>query len=788
MGIVNLEDDEMKNLIKVSVRNLVESVLRTGDIDNSFMSMSRALEGTKAHQKVQKSYGHEYKPEYTLKYEIPYGDFIIQLEGRADGIFIYPQSVIIDEIKSTTKDLKDIKEDYNELHWAQAKAYGYMYGKDNGLLEIDVQLTYFHIETEELKIFKRKYTLEELEDFLLFMVGKYIEWAKITFDWSETMDRSIEGLEFPFRNYRKGQRELAVATYKTIKEGKKLYAQAPTGIGKTMSTLFPAIKYIGEERDAKIFYLTAKTITREAPMASVGILNEQGLRAKTLAITAKDKICLNDEVKCNPRDCKYAKGHYDRVNDAIMDMFENEDLVARDKVIEYAEKHSVCPFEFTLDFSLWADIVICDYNYVFDPQVYLKRFFENPYGNYVFLIDEAHNLVDRSREMYSAEINKGSFLELRSIFKEKYPPIYKAFNKVNSLINKIKIDLKVDGEYYQREEIGELYYPIKRIITGLEPWLIEEKGHENYERVLELYFRLLTFNKIADFYDSHYVTYIKEEYGDIVIKLYCVNSSDLLKEALQRGRGSIFFSATLAPLDYYMDLLGGSKGDYNIRLQSPFPKENLCLLMGNQISTRYKHRERTYMDVVRYIEAFVTSKKGNYFVFFPSYKYMESIYELFTDRNRGLNIIIQNNTMNEKEREDFLNVFQGDEVVAFAVMGGIFSEGIDLIGDRLIGAVIVGVGMPQICFERNIIKDNFSFHMGEGFEYAYTYPGINKVFQAAGRVIRSPEDKGAVLLIDDRYGTGKYKSLFPREWSRYYNIRNERTMKEVLEGFWQGTR
>ncbi len=769
--------------IKVSVRNLVEFVLRSGDIDNSYMSMSRALDGTKAHQKVQGSYGHEYKREVTLRHNVYYDDFTIQIEGRADGIFTYPDQIIIDEIKSTTKDLKDIEEDYNDIHWGQVKCYGYIYGLQNNLENINLQLTYFHIETEEKKTFIKIFTLEELEKFFLFLTDKYIEWASVTFYWGETRDTSIKSLPFPFNNYRKGQRELAVATYKTIEEKKKLFAQAPTGIGKTMSTLFPSIKSIGEGLSSKIFYLTAKTITREVPIASMEMMIDRGLKCKTIVITAKEKICLNDEVKCNPKDCEYAKGHFDRVNAAIMDIFENEDLISRDVAIFYAKKHRVCPVEFVLDVSLWADVIICDYNYVFDPQVYLRRFFESG-GNYVFLIDEAHNLVDRSREMFSAEITKASFQGLRDVFKEDYPKIYKSLNKITSLMNKIVKDLDVHMEYYQREEITDLYYPIKKLITLLDPWLVEEKTNEEYEHVLELYFNLLTFMKIADFYDSHYVTYIKEYYEDIILKLYCVDSSYLLREALDRGRSSIFFSATLTPLDYHMDLLGGGKEDYNIKLSSPFPRENLCLLVENRVSTRYKDRENTYLDIVEYIGKFISAKKGNYFVFFPSYAYMTAVYELLLEREVDLNIIIQDSKMSEVEREEFLMKFNEENIIAFAVMGGIFSEGIDLAGEKLIGAIIVGVGLPQICFERNIIKDYFDHNMGEGFEYSYVYPGMNKVLQAAGRVIRSPEDRGAILLIDDRYGTNKYKSLFPKEWLGFKHIRNDMEMKRILERFW----
>lgn len=775
----------MDNMIRVSVRNLVEFVLRSGDIDTSFMSMGRALEGTLAHQKVQKSYGHEYSAEVYLKHNMEYGKYTILLEGRADGIFKYTDNIIIDEIKSTTRDLDLIEEDYNPLHWAQAKCYGYIYAVQNQLDEISIQLTYFHIETEEIKKFIRKFTFKQIEEFFYNLIDMYIEWANLTFDWGEIRDATIKDLSFPFESYRRGQRELAVATYSTIKEGKKIFAQAPTGIGKTMSTLYPGIKSIGEGITAKIFYLTAKTITREVPKASMELMIRQGLRAKTLVITAKDKICSNDLVKCNPRDCKAAKGHYDRVNDAIMDIFENEDLITRDVVTSYAIKHNVCPFEFELDVSLWCDVIICDYNYLFDPQVYLRRFFENEGQDYVFLIDEAHNLVDRSREMFSAELNKSTFLDLKDIFVDKYPPIYKAINKCNTLMNKLRKELEIEDDYYQKDEITDLHYPLKRLITVMEPWLIDEKSHPDYDKVIEFYFNVGTFLKISDFYDEHYVTYFENNGRDLIIRLYCVDSSYLLSQALKRGRAAIFFSATLTPLDYHRDLLGGNKEDYHIKLSSPFPKDNLMLMVNDHISTKYKDRDRTYLEVVQNIETMVHSREGNYFVFFPSYVYMKSVYSFISDRNPLLNINIQDTNMTELEREEFLNRFSEDEnVIAFAVMGGIFSEGIDLTGDKLIGAIIVGVGLPMICFQRDIIKDYFNNSIGQGFEYAYVYPGMNKVLQAAGRVIRSENDRGAILLIDDRFGTHRYKDLFPNEWHHYRRVSDREYMEELLDKFW----
>ncbi len=775
----------MENIIRVSVRNLVEFVLRSGDIDNSFMSMNRALEGTYAHQKVQKSYGSEYKSEVYLKYTKIYDRYTILLEGRADGILTLGEDIIIDEIKSTTKDLEIIGEDYNPLHWAQAKCYAYIYGVQNKLEEISVQLTYFHLESEGLKKFLKKFSLDNLEKYFYELIDMYIEWANLTFDWRQIRNPSIKSLQFPFETYRRGQRELAVAAYTTIKEGKKLFAQAPTGIGKTMSILYPGIKSIGEGITSKIFYLTAKTITREVPRTSMELMKSQGLRAKTLVITAKDKICSNDVVKCNPRDCSAAKGHFDRVNDAIMDIFKNEDLITRDIIGEYALKHNVCPFEFSLDVSLWCDVVIGDYNYVFDPQVYLRRFFETEGEDYIFLIDEAHNLVDRSREMFSAQINKSTVLELKDIFVDKYPQIYKSINKVNSIFNKLKKELHIEEAYYQKEEIVDFYYPLKKVMTVLEPWLIEEKAHPDYDKVMEFYFSINTFLKISEFYDEHYVTSFQQDGKDLAFRLYCVDSSYLLNQAAKRGRASIFFSATLTPLEYHKELLGGEKEDYHIRLSSPFSRKNLMLMVNDRVSTKYKDRERTYMDLVENIELLIRGRRGNYFIFFPSYVYMRNIYELIIERNPLLNFIIQDNSMTEEEREKYLNRFANEEdVIGFAVLGGIFSEGIDLTGDKLIGACIIGVGLSQICFERDIIKDYFNNSIGQGFDYAYTYPGMNKVMQAAGRVIRSETDRGVVLLIDDRYGTKRYKGLFPSEWGHFISVLNNAHIQRLLEEFW----
>jgi len=776
----------MNKEIKISVRNLVEFVLRSGDLDSTFMGASRALEGTKGHQKVQNSYDDNYQSEVVLKHSFEKDGFSIKLEGRADGILKDGYVIVIDEIKTTTKPLELIDEEYNELHWAQAKCYAYMYSIENKLEEIDVQLTYYNIDNDETKIFRKKLSIYELEDFFYSLIDKYIKWIRLLSNWAITRDESIVKLDFPFETYRSGQRELAVGVYKTILDRKNLFVQAPTGIGKTISTMFPAVKSIGEGLTYKIFYLTAKTITRQVAIDSIGKMVSKGLRIKTVVLTAKEKICFNDEVNCTPENCPYAKGHYDRVNHALMDVLVNEDIITREVVEAYGQKHNVCPFEFSLDLCLFADCIICDYNYVFDPRVSLKRFFQEGKEDFVFLIDEAHNLVDRAREMYSIEIYKEPFLEYKKYFKDKNMSLSKAFGKLNSFMLKTK-KWYGDNEYFvQKDIVDEIYSLVRRTTEKLEPWLLENKDDEKYKDVLDIYFNLVAFMRIWDYYDERYVNY-GENRDDIMFKLYCLDPSYVLGETLKKGRSAIFFSATLTPIEYFKEILGGNEDDYTAKAPSPFDRDNLGLFIVGNISTRYKDREKTYLNIVKYIEETVRSKKGNYFVFFPSYKYMELVYEQFNERNPDIKTILQNSSMKEEEREIFLDEFNGNDeiMVAFAVLGGIFSEGIDLIGDKLIGAIIVGVGLPQICLERNIVREYFQEKKKVGYEYSYMYPGMNKVLQAAGRVIRTEKDRGIVLLIDDRFTTYKYKQLYPREWMGYKRVNNLNTLKNQLKFFWR---
>jgi DNA excision repair protein ERCC-2 len=777
--------------IKVSVRNLVEFVLMQGDLQPASIGASRAQEAIKAHQYIQKTSGAEYEAEVTLSYIYLQEDLGLEIKGRADGVIKREFGACIDEIKTTSLDLNLIDEDFSDLHWAQAQCYAFMYAVQEGLETMETQLTYFQLDTAKTKKFSKRFSLKELSEFFISLVERYLTWARHLQEWSVRRDTSIRMLQFPFGTYRPGQRELAVAVYKTIKESQKLFAQAPTGIGKTMGTLFPAFKAMAEGLTVQIFYLTAKTITRTVAEKAISELQKQGLAIKRLTLTAKSKMCFLPEAACLPEECCFAKGYYDRVRGAVEDVF-GEEAWTRQVIEEYARKHELCPFEFSLEMANWADVVICDYNYVFDPRVYLRRFFLEG-GEYTFLVDEAHNLVDRAREMFSAELGKESWLTLKQLTKDADPKLAKSLTKVNSALVKERKRCTEENEKEEcvdKEPPTKLIQALRKFVKEAEQFLkTNDQPLLWREQLVEQYFQALSFIRTSESYDERYVTYLQETRGDFLVKLFCLDPSVRLKEALGRGRAAVLFSATLSPMDYFMNVLGGEETSYKLKLASPFPAENLCLLINDRISTKYKQRAQTYEQVAEAIATVALHKEGNYLVYFPSYNYLQEVYLRFREQYQQVSVICQTSGMEEEEREEFLAAFAANPeqtLVGFALMGGIFGEGIDLIGDRLSGAIVVGVGLPQIGLEREIIRSYYETTSGQGYEFAYMYPGLNKVLQAVGRVIRTEEDRGIVLLIDERFSLRPYKQLFPEEWKEIHYVANADLIRKTIGNFWTG--
>lgn len=807
----------MKNkykYINISVRNLVEFILRSGDIDNSQAGMndpSLMQKGIKLHKKIQRNMGLNYSAEYSLSHTTIFNregmDFEICVEGRADGIITPDDSkvaqksylvtdgeiedrslYIIDEIKGVMRDVDSIEEPVME-HIGQAKCYAYFFSCDNNLSEIRVRISYANLENERMKYFTYTYFYDELRDWYGKLLDEYAKWAKYQLDWALIRDESIKELQFPFE-YRPGQRDLVASVYTSIVRQKKIYVEAPTGIGKTISTIFPSIKAMGEGHLEKIFYLTAKTITRTAALNTFTLLKERALQFKNIVITAKEKICILDKPDCNPIKCERAKGHYDRVNDAVYDMLVSENDINREIVCEYAAKHNVCPFEMCLDASLWVDAIICDYNYAFDPDVYLRRFFMNDKkNNYVFLVDEAHNLVDRARTMYTAKLKKEDFLEAKKYVKTSRPGLAAQIENANKIMLRLKREC--DGcEVLDIDETGGLYMTLLRLMLEYDKLFKERITLDGMDILTDLFFEIRKFVNTYEYIDDNYIIYDDfDEYGNFYITLQCINPSTRLSQYLCKGKCSVFFSATLIPVNYYKEQLACGEDDYAIYVPSPFDVSRRLIMVGRDVSTKYTRRnEAEYSRIISYIENFVSARTGNYMVFFPSYKMMEDIYVLMDKYAPEIfdKIITQKNVMSEEEREEFLDSFTYNPVnthIGFCVMGGMFSEGIDLVGDRLIGAIIVGTGLPMVCNERELFRGYFDDYNGHGFDYAYLYDGMNKVMQSAGRVIRTKDDVGAVLLLDERFMNSPYNSLFPREWYPYEVVNNEKMVK-LLGEFW----
>ena len=779
-----------KEVIRISVRNLVEFILRSGDLDTrrgAFADREAMAKGSRIHRKIQKQMGAAYQAEVPLAYRTEFEEFSVLVEGRADGIIYGEDFVMVDEIKGIHRDLRFLEKPV-EVHLAQAKCYAYFLGKEKDLLKIRVQMTYCHLDTEEIRRFEEEYTVEELEAWFQWVLDQYYQWALWQHQWRQTRNTSMEGLEFPF-SYREGQRDLVSGVYRTILRRKQLFIQAPTGVGKTMSTIFPAVRSMGEGLTEKIFYLTAKTITRTVAWEAFQILKERGLSCKTLILTAKEKMCVCEQVECNPIDCPRAKGHFDRVNEAVFRLLQEQDQYDRDVLMEYSERYQVCPYEMSLDLATWVDAVICDYNYAFDPDVYLRRFFaEGSKGDYVFLIDEAHNLVERGREMYSAVLYKEDFLKIKKLVKPYRKKLERALERCNHQL----LELKRECETYQiLETLGGFSIALMNVMGEMENYLEELEDGETRKEILEFYFQVRSFLYIYDLLDENYVMYTQhEEDGRFRVKLYCVNPAVNLQRCLDKGCSAVFFSATLLPVGYYKQLLSGRADDYAIYAHTPFAPEQKRVLLGRDVSSRYTRRgPEEYGRIAEYIDQVAQARAGNYMIFFPSYKMMEDICQIYKERYGHLErqILMQSPAMQENDREEFLEQFEEQRektLLGFCVLGGIFAEGIDLTGEKLVGAVVVGTGLPQISYEREILKKYYDGKQENGFDYAYRFPGMNKVLQSAGRVIRTREDRGVILLLDERFCSFDYRNLFPREWEDY-QICTRNTVQGILEEFWE---
>lgn len=777
----------MDKSLRLSVHQLVDFLLRSGDIDNRVFNRSSMNEGSRLHSVYQSKQSKNYMSEYALTVPLNVDGINITLEGRADGIIKRRDgSYCVDEIKTTVEDLKIFHKENLEWHLGQAKCYAYMFAKLNDLEYIGIKLTYIRQGKEKEQFIDSYYfNYLELEQFVLDLINEYLAFYNIIFQKIEKRNQSIEQLGFPFDSYRKGQRKLAKYAYVSAIKGKRLYLEAPTGIGKTMSTIFPFIKALKDDEKSKIFYLTAKTSGKEAAHQAIRILKNNGLSLTDIIITAKDKICFCKGKACNPDECPYTKAYYNKIQTVLRYSLLNYDDFDLNLINRIAYDNQICPFEFELDLSLFMDVIVCDYNYLFDPISYMKRYFDEDSSHFLALVDEAHNLVDRSRNMYSASLSYEMFKEARkSVRHSKLSKLKLALSKMNKMFKEY-IDEVEDGEHVVTIFNEYTYKTLSSFITTMQD-INKNDNKEMSKDLLSFYLEVNRFARILEFVNHDYLLYYDKKRDNVILNVVCLDASKFLRSALNNLKGSVLFSATLSPIDYYVNLLGGDENSPRAIFPSPFPKNNLKIIIAPKVSIRYKNRESSYQNVADYIKCFVKNKIGNYFIFLPSYEYLHRLMSFIDIED--VNIFEQNQEMSDEEKEIFLANFVPNPQktnLGFVVVGGAFGEGIDLVSDRLIGAVIVGVGMPKI----NFVSDYISKHYDEmglsGYDYAYLNPGMNKVMQALGRVIRSENDRGAVLLIDERYATNEYHDSFKAEWRDYEVALKPEEVSDICKQFFK---
>ena len=824
--------------IHLPIRQLVEFLLRTGSIDSRFTGFDRANEGARIHRKLQKTAGEGYQAEVFLSAERETRGIAFTLEGRADGIFTDENgTVTIDEIKTTTVPYEEITEELNPCHWAQGMVYAAIYSSQQGLDALAVRLTYYQVDTDQIQRFTRQFTQQQLEQFLRQLLMQYAPWAQRQLDWDTRRSQSLAALQFPFAEYRPGQRALAGEVYRACRAGKsadrkggtRVFCQAPTGIGKTMSALFPALKAMGEGCGAKLFYLTARNTTQAAAEDAVARLRaaQPGLALRSVTLTAKEKACLHPDAEghpaCLPEVCPFANGYYDRRKDALAALLDGSGSFSRAALADTARQFSVCPFELGLDLSEWCDVVIGDYNYLFDPVVHLKRFFDAA-GDWLFLIDEAHNLPDRARAMYSAQFAKSSLTEAKRALGKGKSSLKTALTKADKVFlaarkacaqaaprtgtepagetEPMQVSLLPaeaapdfalpqplyarDGTVFLQQLPAALPAALRAVHTPLQDWLEQNPEDPAHAQLLELYFALQDIARAADRYDSHFVTQLTARGSELELHLLCLDPAPFVDASLAAGRSAALFSATLTPPAFYRSVLGCADARA-VALPSPFPPENLGLFCLPGISTRYRQREASVPAVADALAALAKGKTGNYLAFFPSYAYLQQVYEAFTARWPDIPTLVQQRSLDDAGRAEFLAQFvprPAKTLLGFAVMGGIFGEGVDLVGDRLIGCAIVGVGLPQVNPRQEMLRRYYEEQSGCGFDYAYRYPGMNKVLQAAGRVVRTPQDKGVVLLLDDRFAQPDTARLFPPHWQHIQYLPGTAALEAALKGFW----
>ncbi len=828
--------------IELSVRELCALAFQSGDLDTRFSPVPRfeaARMGRELHQKLQKMHGEGYHSEVTLRHECRLDGLTFAVSGRADGVLIDPDSgdYTVEEIKTTNRPSWQISECFSrQADMGQLVCYGYFLAAAKSLSRLTLRLTYVSTCDSEIHYQDAIMTSDALKSAFVTMLDVIFLRARDLREREVTLRPLAKDVRFPYPSLREEQGDMIKEIWRDIRHGQTVFAQAPTGIGKTISTLYPAVKCLGAGKCDKIFYLTAKSATRREAVGAVEKLRAAGAPLRAVVIAAREPMCMNIAAKssdgrltrhCNPDLCPYAKGYYDRVEGVIRALLSKEKGLYTPKVIlEAAEQGRVCPYELSLDLSERCEVVICDYNYVFSPSVYLRRYFSEGIpgtdGNrYLFLVDEAHNLPDRARDLYSATLSLSEMTVIQDIlvsFEQSDCEIRQSLlfpdedsshttavtvtRDMDDLVGDLKraawlcretlredIDGVKRGADLRRDAPLLLLETVSLLCKKSDGWLRRNAAHPMYKTVDELSSKLRAFRTAGTYYDGHYATLTEVEGEDVRVTLVCLDPAGILRPILQKAVARVLFSATLTPQDYFADILGGGEDSVCVAFESPFPPDRLCVVVADHISLRQEDRQKSIRQVVSYIAAAVSAKKGNYLVYFPSYDYMNKVKDAFQSKYPKVHLLTQTQGMTAAERDAFISAFSESDdklKMGFCVLGGSFSEGVDLPGNSLIGVIILGTGIPGLSSLRNIMAEHYGEEReGEGYAYAYTYPGMNRVLQAAGRVIRRPEDKGVVILLDDRFAAPPYTSLYPAHWKNMVAVGDPASLNDHLRRFWE---
>lgn len=775
---------------KVSVTELLEFSGTPGDLRSTAELRSRAQEGTVGHQLLVSVRPKGYQAEVPVEYEYESKGFHLTVHGRIDGLIVTETEISVEEIKTTYLPIADFSVSPYPLHITQLQLYLYFIMSQNPQKKVTGRLTYLNLENLSERSFPITITTKQGQTNFETLAAKYLAFQKENLDWSDTRNHSLKELAFPFSQLRPGQNELMELVTQALQQEQDLFIEAATGIGKTISVLFPSLKQLASsDRFRRIFFLTAKTAGKEILRTTLEGLMEHGLRLRSVFIEAKERVCLSPGAQCNF--CKYAENYYTKVESVLPRLLRLE-LTTPEILTKIAAEELLCPFELSLDLSLRADLIICDYNYLFDPGVYLRRFFLSSKRDSIFLIDEAHNLVNRGREMYSAALTQNDLKRWINELEKINPELASHGQKLEAIFTDYRLELQ---ETNQQALLLPSLHP--QLEPCLEQWsaLLEKAIRQHslsasLDQIKTIYFEITQFTRIITLLNQNYAIYLKLEDHNLALRILCLNPGPLLRKRLDKGRSAIFFSATLSPYEYFRELLGGKDDALQIRLSSPFPKETRLYLHVPGIDTRYRARSNSLTQLVECIEIMVQARTGNYLAFFPSYSYLQLVLPLLRQKLDGQALVYaQFPGMREEQRQQFLSKLFRNHTnqtkLGLAVLGGSFGEGIDLPGEQLIGVIIVGPGLPMVNEEQELIRLYFDERDNSGFFHAYLVPGLIKVIQAAGRVFRSPEDTGVVLLVDDRFGDERYQELLPPDWFLPGRPFSDPEYRETLEKFWR---